>query len=85
MLCEPFLETAMQALTIKDLPCSFELDRKAMAAVLGGMPDPAIGAPQASGHADLSDTVDGTAVGKITFNPFSITRKIDRSSPALFL
>ena len=26
----------------------------------------------------------GSGAGKITFNPFSITRKIDRASPTLF-
>ena len=26
----------------------------------------------------------GSGAGKVTFNPFSITRKIDKSSPTLF-
>jgi type VI protein secretion system component Hcp len=26
----------------------------------------------------------GSSAGKVTFNPFSITRKIDKSSPTLF-
>lgn len=26
----------------------------------------------------------GAGAGKVTFNPFSITRKIDKSSPVLF-
>jgi type VI protein secretion system component Hcp len=26
----------------------------------------------------------GSSAGKVTFNPFSITRKIDKSSPKLF-
>jgi type VI protein secretion system component Hcp len=26
----------------------------------------------------------GSGAGKVTFNPFSITRKIDKSSPSLF-
>jgi type VI protein secretion system component Hcp len=26
----------------------------------------------------------GSGAGKVTFNPFSITRKVDKSSPTLF-
>lgn len=29
-------------------------------------------------------TSSGAGAGKVTFNPFSITRKIDSSSPSLF-
>jgi type VI protein secretion system component Hcp len=35
-------------------------------------------------EAELS-TVAGGAAGKITFNPFSITRHVDKASPVLFL
>ena len=31
------------------------------------------------------EKVAGGAAGKVTFNPFSITRKIDVSSPSLFI
>jgi len=34
--------------------------------------------------AELS-TVAGGAAGKVTFNPFSITRHVDKASPVLFL
>ncbi len=27
----------------------------------------------------------GSGAGKVTFNPFSITRKVDKASPVLFL
>jgi len=35
-------------------------------------------------EAELS-TVAGGAAGKVTFNPFSITRHVDKASPVLFL
>ena len=35
-------------------------------------------------EAELSTVASGAA-GKITFNPFSITRKVDKASPVLFL
>jgi hypothetical protein len=35
-------------------------------------------------EAELS-TVAGGAAGKIAFNPFSITRHVDKASPVLFL
>jgi type VI protein secretion system component Hcp len=35
-------------------------------------------------EAELSTVVAGTA-GKVTFNPFSITKHVDKSSPVLFL
>jgi type VI protein secretion system component Hcp len=35
-------------------------------------------------EAELS-TVAGGDPGKVTFNPFSITRKVDKASPVLFL
>jgi hypothetical protein len=31
------------------------------------------------------DKVAGGTTNKITFNPFSITRKVDKASPVLFL
>jgi type VI protein secretion system component Hcp len=34
--------------------------------------------------AELSTMAGGTA-GKVTFNPFSITRHVDKASPVLFL
>jgi type VI protein secretion system component Hcp len=34
--------------------------------------------------AELSTVAGGTA-GKVTFNPFSITRHVDKASPVLFL
>jgi type VI protein secretion system component Hcp len=30
-------------------------------------------------------TVAGGAAGKVTFNPFSITKHVDKASPVLFL
>ena len=35
-------------------------------------------------EAELS-TVAGGGAGKVTFNPFSITRHVDKASPVLFL
>jgi type VI protein secretion system component Hcp len=35
-------------------------------------------------EAELSTVADGAA-GKVTFNPFSITRHVDKASPVLFL
>jgi type VI protein secretion system component Hcp len=35
-------------------------------------------------EAELSTVAGGTA-GKVTFNPFSITRHVDKASPVLFL
>ena len=35
-------------------------------------------------EAELS-TVAGGAAGKVTFNPFSITKHVDKASPVLFL
>jgi type VI protein secretion system component Hcp len=35
-------------------------------------------------EAELS-TVAGGSAGKVTFNPFSITRPVDKASPVLFL
>jgi type VI protein secretion system component Hcp len=35
-------------------------------------------------EAELS-RVAGGAAGKVTFNPFSITRHVDKASPVLFL
>ena len=35
-------------------------------------------------EAELSTVVSGDA-GKVTFNPFSITRHVDKASPVLFL
>jgi type VI protein secretion system component Hcp len=35
-------------------------------------------------EAELSTVAGGTA-GRVTFNPFSITRKVDKASPVLFL
>jgi hypothetical protein len=31
------------------------------------------------------ERVAGGAAGKVTFNPFSITRKVDKASPVFFL
>ena len=31
------------------------------------------------------DQVAGGAAGKVTFNPFSITKHVDKASPVLFL
>jgi hypothetical protein len=36
-------------------------------------------------EADLSTVAGGAGAGKITFNPFSITRHVDKASPVLFL
>jgi type VI protein secretion system component Hcp len=36
-------------------------------------------------EAELSSTVAGGSAGKVTFNPFSITKHIDKASPVLFL
>ena len=36
------------------------------------------------GSATLGSQSSGAGAGKVTFNPFSITRKIDKSSPILF-
>lgn len=33
---------------------------------------------------NIGSSTSGAGAGKVTFNPFSITRKIDRSSPTLF-
>jgi type VI protein secretion system component Hcp len=35
-------------------------------------------------EAELSTVAGGTA-GKVTFNPFSITKHVDKASPVLFL
>lgn len=50
----------------------FELSAAALDGIVGG--------------ADTAGSTTGasTDAGKITFNPFSITRKIDRASPIFF-
>jgi bacteriocin-like protein len=34
---------------------------------------------------ELDTIVGGADAGKVTFNPFSITRHVDKASPVLFL
>jgi type VI protein secretion system component Hcp len=36
-------------------------------------------------ESELEKVAGGTAGGKVTFNPFSITRKVDKASPNLFI
>ena len=42
------------------------------------------GAKAASIKGGLGSQSSGAGAGKVTFNPFSITRKIDASSPTFF-
>lgn len=37
-----------------------------------------------SATANIGSQSSGSGTGKITFNPFSITRKVDKASPLLF-
>jgi len=61
------------------------------AASAGQMPAPTVSAPHPNVvHVNTSQTLNigsqskGAGAGKITFNPFSITRKTDRASPNFF-
>jgi Type VI secretion system effector, Hcp len=36
-------------------------------------------------EAELSTVAGGDKAGKVSFNPFSITRHVDKASPVLFL
>ena len=36
-------------------------------------------------EAELANVSGGRGAGKVTFNPFSITKHVDKASPVLFL
>jgi murein endopeptidase len=41
-------------------------------------------APPVSTPKNIGSQSSGAGAGKVTFNPFSITRKVDRASPVFF-